>query len=86
LVTHHVARCAGILESLKQNPKSARDLAVACFEAPLLKGSGIVMAENEILSHCELLQACGDVVPSKDGMFEATGTSTFETFIDALRA
>jgi glyoxylase-like metal-dependent hydrolase (beta-lactamase superfamily II) len=84
LVTHHVARCAGILESLKQKPKSARDLAVACFEAPLLKGSGIVMAENEILSHCELLQACGDVVPSKDGMFEATGTSTFETFIDAL--
>ena len=84
LLTHHVERCASILGSLKQGPKTARELAVAYFEAPLLKGSGIIMAENEILSHCELLQACGDVLPSDDGRFEATGTSTFESAIDAL--
>jgi len=35
----------------------------ACFDAALLKGTGIIMAENEILSHCELLQTSGDVVP-----------------------
>ena len=84
LLTHHVERCARILESLKQGPKSARELAAACFDAALLKGTGIVMAENEILSHCELLQASGDVVSSSGGKFEATGTSTFESAIEAL--
>ena len=84
LLTHHVERCASILESLKQGPKTARELAVAYFEPSLLKGAGIIMAENEILSHFELLQACGDVIPSDDGRFEATGTSTFESAIDAL--
>jgi hypothetical protein len=84
LLTHHVERCGRILESLKRCPKTARELAVAYFEPSLLKGAGIIMAENEILSHCELLQACGDVIPSDDGRFEATGTSTFESAIDAL--
>ena len=84
LLTHHVARCARILESLKQGPKTARDLAAACFDAALLKGTGIVMAENEILSHCELLQTSGDVVSCNGERFEATGTSTFESAIEAL--
>jgi hypothetical protein len=64
--------------------KTARELAVAYFEPSLLKGAGILMAENEILSHCELLQACGDVAASNDGGFQATGTWTFESAIDAL--
>ena len=84
LLTHHVERCGSILENLKQGPKTARELAVAYFKPSLLKGAGIIMAENEILSHCELLQAYGDVVHSDDGRFEATGTSTFESAIEAL--
>jgi glyoxylase-like metal-dependent hydrolase (beta-lactamase superfamily II) len=84
LLGHHVTRCATILESLKQGAKTARELAAACFDAPLLKGSGIVMAENEILSHCELLQTSGDVVSCNEGRFEATGTSTFESVIQEL--
>jgi len=84
LLTHHVARCARILESLKQGPKTARELAAACFDAALLKGTGMVMAENEILSLCELLQTSGDVVSCNGERFEATGTSTFESAIEAL--
>jgi hypothetical protein len=42
------------------------------------------MAENEILSHCELLQTSGDVVSCNEGRFEATGTSTFESVIQEL--
>ena len=84
LLAHHVARCAGILESLKQGPKTARELAAACFDTALLKGTGMVMAENEILSHCELLQTSGDVVSCNGGTFEATGRSTFESAVEAL--
>jgi hypothetical protein len=49
------------------------------------KGTGIVMAENEILSHCELLQTSGDAVPCTGRRFEATGTSSFEPALEALR-
>ena len=48
------------------------------------EGTGIVMAENEILSHCELLQSCGDVVSVNGGRLEATGTANFVSFIEAL--
>lgn len=84
LLNHHVERCAGILEKLKEGPKTAVELAAACFDEALLKGNGIVMAENEILSHCELLQSSGDVVSCNGGGFEATGTWTFEASIAAL--
>jgi glyoxylase-like metal-dependent hydrolase (beta-lactamase superfamily II) len=84
LLIHHTERCTRILESLKRNPKTAKDLAVDCFEAGLLKGTGIVMAENEILSHCELLQSCGDVVSVNGGRLEATGSANFVSFIEAL--
>ena len=84
LLTHHVERCARILETLKPGPKTATELAAACFDAALLKGSGIVMAENEILSHCEVLQTSGDVVSCNGGGLEATGTSNFESAIEAL--
>ena len=84
LLTHHAERCAAILESLNQGPKTVRELAAACFDTALLKGMGIVMAENEILSHLELLQTSGDVVSCNGGGFEATGTSSFESAIEAL--
>jgi glyoxylase-like metal-dependent hydrolase (beta-lactamase superfamily II) len=84
LLTHHVERCARILETLKQGPKTTRELAAACFDAALLKGTGIVMAENETLSHCELLRTCGGVVFCNGGGLEATGASNFESAVEAL--
>ncbi len=84
LLMHHLARCGLILESLKQGPKTAGELAAACFDEALLKGTGIVMAQNEILSHCELLQTSGDAVSCNGERFEVTGTSRFESVIAAL--
>jgi glyoxylase-like metal-dependent hydrolase (beta-lactamase superfamily II) len=85
LLAHHVTRCADILEILKQGPKTAKEVAIAHFEAPLLKGPGIMMAESEILSHCELLQISGDAVVTPDGKFEATGTWSLESLIEELK-
>jgi hypothetical protein len=39
------------------------------------------MAANEIVSHCELLIECGDVVPVKGNAYAATGTMQFENNI-----
>ena len=42
------------------------------------------LAENEVISHCELLIAGGDVVREKDGRFTAAGSTNFESHIQAL--
>jgi len=86
LIEHHIERCADILKILSQGPKTAREIAAAHFEEPLLKGYGIMMAENEILSHCELLSASKDVFLVEDTGFAAIGSSNFESLIQSLEA
>ena len=86
LIEHHIERCADILKILKEGPKTAREIAAAHFEESLLKGFGIIMAENEILSHCELLSASKDVFLVEDTEFAATGSSNFESLIQSLEA
>ncbi len=84
LIEHHIQRCGAILRILKEGPKTVRDLCVQHFDAPLLKGFGILMAENEMISHCELLEACGDVQSSTGGEYKATGRMNFESAIQSL--
>jgi len=84
LIEHHVQRCGAMLNTLENGPGNAGEIAVAHFDEPLLKGFGMLMAENEVISHCELLIACGDVVREKDGRFTAAGSTNFESYIQAL--
>ncbi|MFC1884827.1 MBL fold metallo-hydrolase [Thermodesulfobacteriota bacterium] len=85
LLQHHLDRCGDILRILKAGPKTAREIAESHFERNLLKGFGIFMAENEILSHCEILEESGDIVLSKDELFEPTGTHGFQSLISSLK-
>ena len=39
------------------------------------------MAANEIVSHCELLIACGDIVGLKENHYGQNGTGNFEKYI-----
>jgi glyoxylase-like metal-dependent hydrolase (beta-lactamase superfamily II) len=84
LIQHHILRCADILKILNQGPKSAREIAVEHFEARLLKGFGMLLAENEIISHCELLIASGDVGLIEDKRYMATGSTNFESTIQSV--
>jgi glyoxylase-like metal-dependent hydrolase (beta-lactamase superfamily II) len=84
LFDHHVARCADMLDIVRGEPKTAEEIAKAHFPPERLKGSGLRMAVNEVLSHCELLEAGGDVL-WEDGRVAATGQATgFESMIRAL--
>ncbi|MGD8974467.1 MAG: hypothetical protein PVJ56_14295, partial [Desulfobacterales bacterium] len=85
LLEHHVERCAAILEILRTEPKTAEEIAQEHFEERLLEGFGHLMAANEIISHCELLIAAGDVVAVNEDKFAITGRTNFETVIDDLR-
>jgi glyoxylase-like metal-dependent hydrolase (beta-lactamase superfamily II) len=86
LIQHHILRCGDILQIVQEGPKTATEIARAHFEAPLLRGLGMLMAQNEVLSHCELLMASGDVVAARDGRFSASGTLAFESLIEGREA
>ena len=81
LLEHHVQRCAAMLEILRTGPKTADELAKAHFEERLLEGFGSIMAANEVVSHCELLAACNDVIVLDDNRYEATGSENFASYI-----
>jgi glyoxylase-like metal-dependent hydrolase (beta-lactamase superfamily II) len=84
LLKHHIDRCAAILEILEPGPKTAEEIAREHFEERLLKGQGKLMAENEVISHCELLIKSKDVVTSDSDKYAATGSTNFEEDIETL--
>jgi glyoxylase-like metal-dependent hydrolase (beta-lactamase superfamily II) len=86
IIDHHILRCAEILKILKKGPKTAREIAEEHFSASSLEGVGMFMAENEILSHCELLVAAGDVHLPETETFFLTGTMRFESTIRSLHS
>ena len=74
-------RCAAIIEILQTGPKTAEEVARDHFEERLLEGFGSIMAANEIVSHCEFLVACGDMVGVNENQYGETGTAKFEKYI-----
>ncbi len=84
LIQHHILRCADILKILNQGPKGVSEIAEEHFEERLLKGFGMLLAENEIISHCELLSASGDVGLTGDNRYMATGSTNFESTIQSM--
>jgi glyoxylase-like metal-dependent hydrolase (beta-lactamase superfamily II) len=81
MLQHHVDRCAAILEILNRRPETAGDIAQEHFDDRLLEGNGRHMAVGEIISHCELLIKCKDLVPVDGGKYMATGSAHFDKFI-----
>ena len=86
LIRHHIERCAAILEILNSRPKTADEIAREHFEAKLLEGFGSMMAANEVISHCELLIAAGDVTAIDGDNYAVTGNTDFKIYIESLRS
>jgi len=85
LIRHHIDRCGAILEILNDCPKTAEEIAKEHFEAKLLKGFGSMMAANEVISHCELLLASGDVATVDGNAFAITENTEFIGYIESLK-
>ena len=81
LVEHHVERCGAILDILATGEKGVDEIVRLHFKASLLEGPGRHMASNEIISHAELMLACGDIEAVGKHVYTATGGSNFEQFI-----
>jgi len=86
LLAHHIQRCGAILDILRAGPKSADEIAGEHFEARQLEGYGKLMAANEVVSHCELMGHCGDVIRMADGRYAAAGSTFFEALIHDIRS
>lgn len=84
LFEHHRQRCAAILELSRSGPLTSREAALRYFEEKMLKGPGLRMGENEVLSHLEFMETVGDVV--RDGeRFAFSNGADFEKRIDELK-
>ncbi len=83
LFQHHLDRCAAILDIVGSQEMQADHIAKLHFKAALLKGPGKLMAANEVISHAELLTACGDLVETGKHNYTATGS---QNFVDKIRA
>ena len=81
LMEHHIQRCASILNIVATGEKDAPEIARLHFNKHLLKGPGKQMAAVEIISHSELMVACGDLKEVKKHCYAATGTENFEKSI-----
>ncbi|MEW6261721.1 MAG: MBL fold metallo-hydrolase [Thermodesulfobacteriota bacterium] len=84
LISHHVQRCGDILKMLRDRPLTIRAVAEQYFPENQLKGPGIFMAENEVLSHLELMEVAGDVAALDGTSYSAMGSSAFERLIQSL--
>ena len=83
LIGHHVERCSDILGLIESSPKTPEEIAHEYFEPELLRGFGMYLAINELLSHCELLELSGDIVWT-DGKVVSTGNRGFEQVIEGI--
>ena len=84
LIEHHLTRASAFLELLQSGPKTVRELSLAHFDNGKLKGAGKRMADNEVISHLELMLHAGDVRVLSDGRFEATGQSVLADYMEGL--
>jgi glyoxylase-like metal-dependent hydrolase (beta-lactamase superfamily II) len=78
LISHHHQRCSTVLDLVSQGRDTVDQIVERHFKPSLLKGFGKIMAANEIVSHCELLTGCGDLIQKGRESYEATGTHNFE--------
>ena len=81
LLEHHIQRCASIVDIVSGGHGTVEQIIKQHFEPSLLLGVGKYMASSEILSHCELLLGCGDLIETGENRYEVTGTHTFEDLI-----
>jgi hypothetical protein len=81
LLEHHFQRCAAVVEIVSKGHTTVEQIVARHFNPALLRGHGKRMAANEILSHCELMTSCGDLIETAPHRYEATGTNRFETEI-----
>ncbi|MBA4394666.1 MAG: hypothetical protein C0407_14030 [Desulfobacca sp.] len=79
---HHLQRCGAIVTILQNGPKTVEAVCREHFDPKQLKGFGIKMAINEILSHAEFLQQSRDILLREDQVLEGLGTSHFESLIN----
>ncbi len=76
IIGFHIDRCRNILEIINRKPAELESIAREHFSQSSLAGVGMTLARNEIMSHIEIMEKCGDVIvlDSKKDMFQSTGS------------
>jgi hypothetical protein len=85
IIRFHVARCNDILKILQDAPAAVEEIARRHFPDAQLRGAGLLMAQDEIISHLEVLEENEDIrwTGEKEDVVQPTGTVNF---LNALTA
>jgi len=79
IIQFHIDRCRGILDILDAKPAGIEEITEQHFSSSLLKGTGKLVAQNEVMAHVEVMEESGDVCWVGEGrdMVQRTGSSNF---------
>lgn len=85
IIQFHIDRCRAILDIVSRKPVSAQQIAEEYFPPSRLRGSGKLLAQNEIIAHLEVMEECGDIRRNAENrdLVESTGSSNFLSRIGA---
>lgn len=85
IIQFHIDRCRDILNIIDNKPTRLEDIVPQHFAPSLLIGMGKLMALNEITTHIEVMEKCGDIclTSRKKDIAQHTGSNNFLTVMGA---
>ena len=81
IIRHHIKRLESGLVAISIGYDTVEAIVRKVFPARKLTGGAMFSAMTEVVSHLELLSACGDIDVTEDGIIRATGSHQFDTFV-----
>ena len=85
IIQFHIDRCRDILKVMGNGPIDEESIARQYFPPSQLKGSGVFMAIEEVRTHTEFMEECGDITRSGENGQIVQRTGSYE-FLPALEA
>jgi glyoxylase-like metal-dependent hydrolase (beta-lactamase superfamily II) len=79
IIQFHIDRCRDILNIMDNKPVGIEDIAIQYFPPSQLAGTGKSLAQDEIMSHIEFLEECGDIRWANENkdLAKHTGSNNF---------
>jgi len=79
IIQSHIDRCHDVLAIIKDKPAGIDEIATQHFPPSQLRGTGMLLARDEVKAHLEVMEECGDIrwVGDNRDLAEPTGSNNY---------
>jgi glyoxylase-like metal-dependent hydrolase (beta-lactamase superfamily II) len=79
IIEFHIDRCHDILTIIKDKPASIDEIATQLFPPIQIRGTGMLLAQDEVKAHLEVMEECRDVrwVGDNKDLVQSTGANNY---------